>query len=64
MSAAAAELSSLATALDELAGRITRLAGDLRGAEAESLGPALYEVERTLLSAGRRLARVVDEARG
>ena len=63
MSALSAELSSLATALDDLAGRITRLAEDLRGEDAQSLGPGLYEVERTLLAAGRRLSKVVDEAR-
>ncbi len=59
----AAELSSLASALDELAGRLTRIADSLTGEDAESVGPALFEVERTLEAAGRRLAKVVDATR-
>jgi hypothetical protein len=57
------ELSSLATALDDLAARITRITEGLPPAERESYGADLYEVERTLQAAGRRLAKVVQDAR-
>jgi hypothetical protein len=59
---ARAELSSLSTGLDELVVRITRIADTLAGDERETVGEDLYEVERTLRSAQRRLARVVDAA--
>ncbi len=58
-----AELSSLATALDDLAARITGITEALPPAEREELGPELYEVERSLIAAGRRLAKVVNDAR-
>lgn len=55
------ELSSLATALDDLAGRITKITEALAPSERETYGADLYEVERTLMAAGRRLAKVVQE---
>jgi hypothetical protein len=57
-----AELSSLATALDELAKRVTRLAEGLAG-EREDLAVELFEVERTLNGAQRKLRKVVDGTR-
>ncbi len=57
------ELSSLATALDDLASRITRITETLTPADRETYGADLYEVERTLNAAGRRLAKVVQEVR-
>lgn len=55
------QLSSVATALDELTRRVTEMAELLAGADREDLAGELFEVERSLLAAGRRLARVVDE---
>jgi hypothetical protein len=57
-----AELSSLSTGLDELVSRITRIADTLGGDDRDAVGEDLFEVERTLRSAQRRLARVVDSA--
>lgn len=65
MSSDAAELSSLATALEELRRRITaiaeRRAGDFT--EPDELATALFEVERSLGDAVRRLQRAVDRMR-
>ena len=55
-----AELSSAATSLEELAARITRIADGLAGEERDAVGPELFEVERTLRSAYRRLGRLLD----
>ena len=57
-----AELGSLATSLDELAARLTRLAEGLTASEADAVGSTLFEVERGLKAASRRLAKAVDEA--
>jgi hypothetical protein len=57
---ARAELSSVATTLDELLGRITRLADSLSGDERDVVGVDLFEVERALRGARRRLTRIVD----
>ena len=59
---ARAELSSVSTSLDELAARITRLAESLAGEERDLVGPDLFEVERALRSARRRLTRIVDSS--
>jgi hypothetical protein len=55
-----AELSSLATGMDELLSRVTAIAEQLHGPDQEVVGPELYEVERTLRSAQRRLSRILD----
>lgn len=60
MDAAAAELSSLATALDELTRRVTGIAEGFMGARREDLGAELFAVERLLETARRRLDTVVD----
>jgi hypothetical protein len=61
---AIAELSSVATALDELLHRVSGIADGIASAQQESLSSELYEVERTLSTAHRRLVRIVDGARG
>jgi hypothetical protein len=55
-----AELSSLSTGLHELVSRITEMADRLDGEEREQVGTDLFEVERTLRSAERRLNRLLD----
>jgi hypothetical protein len=59
-----AELSSVATSLDELQGRISRIAEGLSSEERQVVGPDLFEVERALRSARRRVSRIVDSADG
>jgi len=59
-----AELSSIATGLDELCSRVTAIAEQLLGVDREALGPELYELERTLRSAQRRLSRILDQGSG
>jgi hypothetical protein len=63
VSATYAELSSLAEILADASRRITAIGEGLLGTERETLGPDLFEVERTLGSAQRRLAKVVDAGR-
>lgn len=58
-----AELSSLAGALEELTARVSKAAEDLDRVPTEDLAADLFEVERSLLAASRRLTRVVDRAR-
>jgi hypothetical protein len=53
-----AELSSITTALDELRQRITILAERNTGADDETLAQGLFDVERTLGEALRRLERL------
>ena len=60
---AIAELSSVATALDELLHRVSKIADDIARSEQETLSTELYEVERTLGTAHRRLVRLVDNNR-
>jgi hypothetical protein len=58
-----ASLSSAATTLDELVTRITETADAAQAAGDESLAHDLYEVERGLRSALRRLEGVVRRTR-
>jgi hypothetical protein len=60
MDAPTAELSSLATALDELTGRVSGIADQLTGTEHDLIAGELFEVERALGAAQRRLARVLE----
>jgi hypothetical protein len=55
-----AELSSIHTALEGLTARISGFADSLAGTERDDLASALYEVERSLTTANRRLSKVVD----
>jgi hypothetical protein len=57
---ARAELSSVSTHLHELVGRIGEIANGMAGDERDDVGPELFEVERTLKAAERRLNRVLD----
>ena len=57
-----AQLSSLSTALDDLSKRVTELADQFQGSPREDLAADLYEVERHLTAAGRRLKGVLDRA--
>ena len=60
MSSPAAELSSLATALEELSRRVTAIADGYAQARRDDLATELYQAERSLSSAQRALARVVE----
>ena len=57
------ELSSVATALADLKDRVGALAEDLGSETREDLAATLYEVERSLGAAARRLETMVDELR-
>ncbi|HLT69379.1 MAG TPA: hypothetical protein VKZ72_04390 [Acidimicrobiales bacterium] len=54
-----AELSALATSLDELTRRITAAADRYRGSPRDDVADGLYEVERSLVTAARKLDRVL-----
>jgi hypothetical protein len=56
----AAQLSSLSSALEELTERITRIADGFSGAPREDLAADLYDVERHLTAANRRLRVLLD----
>lgn len=58
---ARAELSSVATAVDELAKRVVAIGEGLSGDEREALSTDLFEVERALGTAARRLARALGD---
>lgn len=57
---AAAELAAIASSLEELTARVSRILSELSAAEAESYGAGLAEVERVLGTASRRLSRLVE----
>jgi len=63
MTSSAAELSSLASTLDELTRRITAIADAYVAADHEELALELYAAERALVGAHRRLARVGEADR-
>jgi len=63
MTGSGAELSSLATALDELTTRITAIADRYAASERDELATDLYAVERALTGAQRRLTKVIDADR-
>lgn len=58
-----AELSSIATALDELTRRVDSLAEEQLRAKAEETGTELAEIERSLRAGVRRLERLVSRLR-
>ena len=58
-----AELSSIATALDDLAGRVTRIAERSKGTDLEWLTTSLYEAERALAGVGVRLGNALERLR-
>ena len=55
-----AQLSSLSSALEELSRRVTRMADEYQGSPREDVAADLYEVERHLVAATRRLKTLVD----
>jgi hypothetical protein len=57
------ELSSVATALDELLDRVSAIAERVVGPEREAVTSELLEVERVLGTASRRLRRLIDASR-
>ena len=59
----AAELSSIETAVRELGNRVSQAADELMGTPHEDVGVELYEVERSLRMARRRLAQATDALR-
>ncbi|HEX9969557.1 MAG TPA: hypothetical protein VGB03_05405 [Acidimicrobiales bacterium] len=64
MDTAAAELSSLATALDELTTRVSGIAEGFQRSKREDVAGDLFAVEGLLDTARRRLEKVVDAAKG
>ena len=54
-----AELSSLATTLDDLSARVGHLAEDCQNGGDDTGAAELFEVERALKMAQRRLAQLV-----
>lgn len=55
------ELSSISTALNTLTDRITGMAESMSGTDRDDLATALFEVERSLVAAQRRLDSVVGQ---
>lgn len=60
MDAAVAELSSIATALEELTRRLTAIAEGYNRSKREDVASDLFAVEGLLATARRRLDKVVD----
>jgi hypothetical protein len=58
--AAGPELSSVASALDGLTKRVAETAESFSGTERDDLASALFEVERALQGAHRRLEKIVS----
>jgi hypothetical protein len=58
-----AAMASVVTALAELTARVTAVADRYAGTPAEDIATDLYEVERSLRAASRRLSRTVDRLR-
>ena len=62
MDSALAELSSLATLLTDVSRRVTAIADDYAKRKREAEATDLYEVERALTGAQRRLSRILETA--
>jgi hypothetical protein len=58
-----AELSALATSLDELTKRLTGVADRYQATPRQDIADSLFEVERSLLTATRKLDRVLRAMR-
>jgi hypothetical protein len=63
MSASAGELSSIATALEELTRRVTTHAEAADAAKDDEAANELFAIERSMTGAGRRLSRLTDTLR-
>lgn len=57
-----ARLASMATTLDELVERIEEVGNQLTGSKRDSLAHDIFEVERSLRTAQRRLNKVIRQA--
>ena len=57
------ELSSVRTQLTELTGRVGGLAESLSGSSRDDVATTLFEIERSLTTAGRRLEQLVTDLR-
>jgi hypothetical protein len=55
-----AELSSISSALEDLSGRISKLADQLSSKGENDLAHELFEVERSLTPPLRRLSRLIN----
>jgi methyl-accepting chemotaxis protein len=60
---AGAQLSSVSTALNEMTHRVTEIADSLADTDRDDVAAVLYEVERSLTNATRRLEKAVDALR-
>ena len=56
-----AQLSSLSTALEDITRRVTEMAEEYHGSPREDVAADLYEVERHLQAASRRLRSLVNK---
>ncbi|MGK2949926.1 MAG: hypothetical protein ACSLFP_15245 [Acidimicrobiales bacterium] len=56
-----AHLSSVSTALSELSDRVTALADGYQGSPREDVAADLYDVERNLRAADRRLRAMLNK---
>ena len=57
-----AQLSALSTALEDITRRVTDMADEYQGSPREDVAADLYEVERHLVAATRRLQNLVDRS--
>lgn len=55
------QLSSVSTQLVDLTGRVAQMAESLSGSDRDDVATVLFEVERSLSTAGRRLEQLVAE---
>lgn len=58
-----AELSSIATALDDLTNRVAGIGDRATGTDLDWLATTLHEVERSLGTAGMRLGAALERLR-
>ena len=56
-----AQLSALQATLDDITRRVAQIADPYQGSTREHIANGLYEVERSLLAAGRQLAKLMRE---
>jgi hypothetical protein len=63
MDSDAAQLTSVVTALDDLTSRVVEAADRYRGERRDDIAGDLYEVERALRTASRRLSKTVRDLR-
>jgi hypothetical protein len=58
-----AQLSAIATALADLTDRVTSLADRFQGSPREDVAASLYDVERNLQAATRRVEKLLRDER-